>query len=110
MNLNKVQLIGRATANPELKTTPSGQSVATLGIATNRTWTDKAGAKQEKTEFTNCVFWGKTAEIVSQYVVKGATLYVEGRLETREWEDKQQQKRKVTEVIVENLQLGPKPQ
>jgi single-strand DNA-binding protein len=110
MNLNKAQLIGRATANPELRSTPSGQSVATLGIATNRTWTDKAGAKHEETEFTNCVFWGKQAEIVSQFVTKGSTLYVEGRLKTRQWEDKQGGKRSTTEVMVTDMQLGAKPQ
>jgi single-strand DNA-binding protein len=109
MDFNKVILVGRATANPELRTTPGGQSVTTLGIATNRVWTDKSGAKQEATEFTNVVMWGRTAEVASQYLVKGATVLVEGRLQTRSWEDKQGQPRKTTEVLCERMQLGPRP-
>jgi len=109
MDFNRVILVGRATANPELRTTPAGQSVTTIGVATNRTWTDKAGARQEATEFTNVVMWGRTAEIAAQFVMKGSTVLIEGRLETRSWEDKQGQQRKTTEVICDNLQLGPRP-
>ena len=109
MDFNKVILVGRATANPELRTTPGGQSVTTLGIATNRVWTDKNGAKQESTEFTNVVMWGRTAEVASQFLVKGATVLIEGRLQTRSWEDKQGQPRKSTEVLCERMQLGPRP-
>jgi len=109
MDFNKVILVGRVTANPELRTTPGGQSVTTVGIATNRTWTDKAGARQEATEFTNVVMWGRTAEIASQFLVKGATVLVEGRLQTRAWEDKQGQQRRTTEVLCERMQLGPRP-
>ena len=109
MDFNKVILVGRVTANPELRTTPSGQSVTTLGVATNRTWTDKSGARQEATEFTNVVMWGRTAEIASQFLVKGATVLIEGRLQTRSWEDKQGQQRRTTEVLCERMQLGPRP-
>ena len=109
MDFNKVILVGRVTANPELRTTPGGQSVTTVGIATNRVWTDKAGAKQEATEFTSVVMWGRTAEIATQYLVKGATVLIEGRLQTRSWEDKQGQQRKTTEVLCERMQLGPRP-
>jgi single-strand DNA-binding protein len=109
MDFNKVILVGRVTANPELRTTPGGQSVTTIGIATNRVWTDKNGAKQESTEFTNVVMWGRTAEIASQFLVKGATVLIEGRLQTRAWEDKQGQQRRTTEVLCERMQLGPRP-
>lgn len=109
MDFNKVILVGRVTANPELRTTPGGQSVTTIGVATNRTWTDKAGARQESTEFTNVVMWGRTAEIAAQFLVKGATVLIEGRLQTRAWEDKQGQQRRTTEVLCERMQLGPRP-
>ena len=72
MDFNKVIIVGRVTANPELRTTPGGQAVTTLGVATNRVWTDKAGAKQEEAEFHNVVLWGRQAEIASQFLVKGA--------------------------------------
>ncbi len=83
MDLNKVILVGRVTADPQLRTTPGGQSVTTIGVATNRTWTDKAGAKQEQVEFTNVVMWGRTAEIASQFLTKGAMVLIDGRLQTR---------------------------
>ena len=88
MNLNKVQLIGRLTRDPEIRTTPSGQTVATIGLATNRTWMDKAGQKQEKSEFHNIVVWGRLAEIAGQYLTKGQEAYFEGRLETRAYTGK----------------------
>jgi single-strand DNA-binding protein len=110
MDFNKVIIVGRVTANPELRTTPGGQSVTTIGVATNRVWTDKAGARQESTEFTNVVMWGRTAEIAAQFLVKGATVLIEGRLQTRSWEDKQGQQRRTTEVLCERMQLGPRPQ
>ncbi len=109
MDFNRVIIVGRVTANPELRTTPGGQSVTTVGIATNRNWTDKAGQKQEETEFHNVVMWGRTAEIASQFVVKGATVLVEGRLKTRSWEDKTGGTRRTTEIMCERLQLGPRP-
>jgi single-strand DNA-binding protein len=108
MDLNKVILVGRVTADPQLRTTPGGQSVTTIGVATNRTWTDKAGAKQEQVEFTNVVMWGRTAEIASQFLTKGAMVLIEGRLQTRSWTDKQNVAHKTTEVMCERMQLGPR--
>ncbi len=108
MNLNKVIIVGRVTANPELRTTPGGQSVTTLGVATNRTWTDKNNQKQEETEFHNVVIWGRQAEVATQYLTKGATVLIEGRLRTRSWTDKNGQQRKTTEIMSERMQLGPR--
>ena len=110
MNLNKVFLVGRTTAQPELRKTSGGQSVTTFSVATNRVWTDKAGARQEDTEFHNVVVWGRQAEIASQFLAKGAMVMVEGRLATRSWQDKQGSTHKTTEIICERFQLGPKPQ
>ena len=110
MNLNKVLIVGRVTADVQLRTTPGGQSVTTLGIATNRTWTDKNNQKQEEVEFHNVVIWGRQAEVASQYVVKGAMLLIEGRLRTRVWTDKTGQQRRTTEILSERMQLGPRPQ
>lgn len=109
MNLNKVFIIGRLTADPQLRTTTGGQSVASFGVATNRVWTNKAGAKQESTEFHNIVVWGRQAEIVSQFLTKGATVMIEGRLQTRSWTDKQGQPRKTTDIVAERVQFGPRP-
>jgi len=108
MNLNKVLLIGRATAVPELRTTPTGQSVSTFSIATNRTWTDKNNMRKEETEFHNVVVWGRQAEIASQFLAKGQVVFVEGRMQTRSWQDKQGATRKTTEVICERFQFGQK--
>ena len=110
MNLNKVFIIGRLTVDPQLRATTGGQQVATLGIATNRTWMDKSGQKQEQVEFHNVVVWGKQAESVSQYLNKGSLLLVEGRLQTRSWQDKQGQQRKTTEIIADRVQFGPRQQ
>lgn len=109
MNLNKVIIVGRVTANPELRRTPGGTSVTSFGVATNRVSKDKNGARQEETEFHNVVAWGRQAEIASQFLVKGATVLIEGRLRTRSWQDKQGASHKATEIICETLQLGPKP-
>lgn len=110
MNLNKVQLIGRLTRDPELRTTPSGQTVATVGLATNRTWMDKSGQKQEKTEFHNIVLWGRLAEITGQYLTKGQEAYFEGRLETRSYTGKDGVERKTTDIVAENMQMGSRAQ
>lgn len=110
MNLNKVQLIGRLTRDPEIRTTPSGQTVATLSIATNRTWNDKAGQKQEKSEFHNIVIWGRLAEIAGQYLTKGQEAYFEGRLETRSYTGKDGVERKTTDIVAENMQMGSRAQ
>lgn len=109
MNLNKVFIIGRVTATPQLKTTPSGQPVTSFSIATNRFWSGKTGQRQEETEFHNIVAWGRQAEVASQFLTKGAEAMVEGRLQTRSWQDKQGQTRKTTEIICERLQLGARP-
>lgn len=109
MNLNKVFIVGRLTADIDLRTTPTGQSVTSFSIATNRVWTDKGGSRQEETEFHNVVAWGRQAEVASQFLVKGSLLLIEGRLRTRSWQDKQGQSRKTTEIVCERLQLGPKP-
>ena len=108
MNLNKAQLIGRVTANPELRNTPGGQAVSTFGVATNRTWTDKNNQRQEQVEFHSVVVWGRQAEIATQFLQKGQLVYVEGRLQTRSWQDKQGANHKTTEIICERFQLGPK--
>ncbi len=109
MNLNKVFILGRMTADPQVRQTQSGQSVSSFGVATNRVWTDKAGAKQEETEFHNVVVWGRQAEIAGQFLTKGALVLIEGRLQTRSWQDKQGQQRKTTEIICDRMQLGPRP-
>ena len=108
MDLNKVLLVGRVTADPQVRTTPGGQAVTTIGVATNRTWTDKQGQKQEQAEFHSVVLWGRTAEIAGQYLTKGAMVLIEGRLQTRSWTDKQGQQRKTTEIMAERMQLGPR--
>ena len=109
MNLNKVFLIGRLTKDPETKTIPSGHMVCSFGLATNRVWTDRGtNQKQEKTEFHNIVLWRKLAEIASQYLRKGSLVLIEGRIQTRSWEDQTGNKKYRTEVIAENIQLAPK--
>lgn len=106
MNLNKVEIIGRMTRDPETKALPSGTSVTNFSLATNRTWKDKNGAKQEEVEFVNCVAFGRTAEIMQQYVHKGQEIYIEGRIQTRSWDDKDGKKNYRTEVIVNLMQMG----
>jgi len=103
MDLNRATILGRLTRDPEVKTTPSGKSVATIGVATGRVWTDQQGVKQERTEFHNCVLWGKLADIAGQYLSKGRRVYMEGRLETRNWDGQDGVKRYRTEIIVDNL-------
>lgn len=102
-SLNKVLLIGNLTADPELRYTPQGTAVATFSVATNRNWTDQAGQPQEAVEFTRCVAWAKLAEACSQILKKGRKVYVEGRLQTREWESQDKTKRRTTEVVIDNM-------
>lgn len=109
MNYNKAIIAGRVSQAPELRITPGGQPVATMGVATNRTWTDKAGNKQEAAQFHTVVIWGSTAENASAYLQKGSLVLVEGRIETRSWEAKDGTTRKATEIIAEDVQFGPKP-
>lgn len=109
MNLNKVILVGRLTRDPEMRSTSSGQSVCTLGLATNRVWNDKAsGQKKEETEYHNIVLWRRLAEIASQYLTKGSMVLIEGRLQTRSWEDSSGNKRSRTEIVARSMQLGPR--
>ncbi len=108
-SLNRATIIGNLTRDPEVRTTTNGQSVASFGVATNRSWTDASGQKQEKAEFHNVVAWAKLAEICGQYLVKGQKVYVEGRLQTREWEGQDGAKRNRTEIVVENLIMLDKP-
>lgn len=103
INLNRAMVIGNLTRDPEVRTTPSGQPVATLGIATSRSWMNQSGVKQEETEFHSIVAWGRLAEICQQYLHKGKRVYVEGRLKTRSWEDPNGNKRYRTEIIAEGL-------
>ena len=105
MDLNKVQLIGRLTKDPEVKTTQAGKTMAMFSVATGKSWKNEAGEKQEKTEFHNVVVFGKVADVVSMYCKKGKQVYVEGELQTRSWDDPQGKKNYRTEVIVSNVIL-----
>lgn len=109
MNLNRVYILGRVTADPEVRTTPSGERVSSFSVATNRVWTDKAGAKKEATEFHNVVVWGRQADVAGQFLLKGSLVLIEGRLQTRSYQGKDGIQRKTTEIIGERLQLGPRP-
>lgn len=102
-SLNKAQIIGNLTRDPEVRQTPNGQSVATIGVATNRKWKNAAGETQEEVEFHNVVVWGKLAEICQQYLKKGAKTYFDGRLKTRSWEDPDGKKNYRTEIVAENM-------
>jgi single-strand DNA-binding protein len=111
--INKVILIGNLGRDPELRYTQNGQPVANFSLATSENWTDKSsGEKVEKTEWHRIVVWGRTAEHCSQYLAKGRTVYIEGRLQTRDWEDKEGQKRSTTEINAQTVQFlgGPKGQ
>ena len=109
MNLNKIFLIGRLTQDPETRTTPAGQTVCTFSIATNRMWNDSdSGERQKKTEFHNIVAWRKLAEICGQYLTKGGLVFIEGRVETRSWEDQGGVKKYRTEIVAEGMQMGPR--
>lgn len=110
MNLNKVFILGNLTRDPELRQTASGQAVCSFGVATNRRYTDKNGQKQEQVEFHSVVAWGRQAEIITQYLHKGSSILVEGRLQTRSWQDQQGAKHYRTEIVADQIQLGPKPQ
>ena len=103
MDLNRVMIIGNMTRDPEVRNTPTGRAVASFSVATNRVWTDANGQKQKQAEFHNVVFWAKLAEIAGQYLKKGQKVYVEGRLQTREWTGQDGIKRYRTEIIGENM-------
>jgi len=101
--------MGRLTADPEVRTTSMGDSVTTLGVATNRVWNDKSGQKKESAEFHSVVLWGRQADIAGQFLVKGSIVFIEGRLQTRTWQAKDGSNRRVTEIVAERMQLGPRP-
>ena len=103
--VNKVILVGNLGSDPEVRTTPGGQRVANFRLATSRSWTGQDGQRQEKTEWHSIVAWAKLAEICERYLTKGKQVYVEGRLETRTWQDKEGQTRYKTEIICEMMQM-----
>ncbi len=103
--INKVILIGRLGSNPEVRYTTGGGAVANFNLATNESWTDKAGQKQERTEWHRIVVWGKLGELCGQYLTKGRQAFIEGRLQTREWNDKEGAKRYTTEIVAQNVQF-----
>lgn len=110
MNLNKVYIIGRLTRDVELRSTPSGQTVASFGVATNRVWNSQTGQKQEEVEYHNVVVWGRQAELANQYLGKGRLVMIEGRLRTRNWDSKGGEKHYRTEIVAERMQFGPRGQ
>jgi single-strand DNA-binding protein len=105
MSVNKVILLGRLGQDPELKYTPSGTAVCNFSIATSENWTDKSGQKQEKTEWHRIVVWGKLGELCNQYLSKGRQAFVEGRLQTRSWDDQQGNKKYTTEILASSVQF-----
>jgi len=102
-SLNRVQLIGRLGKNPEVRYTSNGSAVANFSIATGETWTGKDGQKNEKTEWHNIVAWNKLGEICGEYLTKGKQVFIEGRLTTRSWEDRDGNKRYTTEIVASNM-------
>ena len=108
MNLNKIFIIGNLTRDPESRSLPSGQSVTSFGVATNRFFTDKSGQKQQEAQFHNVVAFGRLAEIAKQYLNKGSLVMIEGRLQHRSWEGQDGQKKYRTEIVAESMQLGPR--
>lgn len=109
MNLNQATILGRVTRDPEIKVLPSGVKVATFSMATNKYWKDQQGQKQESTEFHNVVFFGNVVDTIGSYVRKGSLLLVQGRLQTRSWEDKDTGKKMYrTEIVGDLVQLPPK--
>lgn len=108
-SLNKVMLIGNLTRDPNLRYTPKGTAVCSFGVATNRSWTGNDDEKQEQVEFHNIVAWAKLAEICGQLLHKGDKVYLEGRLQTREWKGEDEQKRRTTEVVASNMILLKSP-
>ena len=110
-SVNKVILIGNLGRDPELRYTQGGQAVASFSIATTENFTKKTGEKDERTEWHRIVAWGRTAELCAQYLAKGRSVYIEGRLTTREWENKEGQKQRTTEIVAQSVQfLGPRGQ
>jgi len=110
MYINKAILFGNLTRDPELRALPSGMNVCNFSIATNRVYRDREGKKQEQTDFHNVVVFGRQADTVAQYLKKGSSVFVEGRIQTRSWDDKTSGEKKYrTEVVADRVQFGPKP-
>lgn len=107
MYLNKAMVFGNLTRDPEMKALPSGMSVCSFSLATNRVYNDRDGKRQESTDYHNIVVFGKQAETVSKYLTKGSSAYVEGRMQTRSW-DKDGQKQYRTEIVADRVQFGPR--
>lgn len=105
MSVNKVIILGRLGQDPELKHTPSGTAVCNFSLATSESWTDKSGQKQEKTEWHRVVVWGKLGELCNQYLTKGRQAFVEGKLQTRSWDDKEGKKHYTTEILASTVQF-----
>jgi len=103
--INKVILVGRLGADPDLKTVSSGQTLARLSLATSENWTDRDGQRQERTEWHRIVVWGKLADLCGKYLAKGRQAYIEGRLQTRSWEDQEGQKKYTTEIVASTVQF-----
>lgn len=109
MYLNKAIVYGNLTRDPELKALPSGNKVTSFSVATNRVWKDKAGAKQESVDYHNIVLFGRLAELAAQYLKKGGSVLIEGRMQTRSWDDATSGTKKYrTEIIADNMQFGPR--
>lgn len=109
MYLNKAMVIGNLTRDPELRALPGGTKVCSFSVATNRVWKDKSGARQESADYHNIVVFSRQAEIVAQYMKKGSSILVEGRMQTRSWDDKNSGEKKYrTEIVADRIQFGPK--
>ena len=108
MYINKAFIFGNLTRDPELRSLPSGNPVVNFGVATNRTWKDASGNRQEAADFHNIVAFGKQAELISQYLRKGSTAFIEGRIQTRNWEAPDGTKRYRTEIVADRVQFGPR--
>ena len=104
-SVNKAIILGNLGADPEIRTTSGGQNVANFRVATNRSYTDRSGQRQEQTEWHNIVVWGKLAGIVEQYLKKGDSVYIEGRIQTRSWEDQSGQQRWTTEIVAQEMTM-----
>ncbi|MCR4314170.1 MAG: single-stranded DNA-binding protein [Candidatus Uhrbacteria bacterium] len=108
-SLNRAMIIGNLTRDPEMRKTQTGQSVCSFSVATNRSWTGQDGTKQEASDFHNVVAWGKLAEICGQYLTKGRKVYVDGRMQTRDWEGQDGVRRYRTEIVTENMIILDRP-
>ncbi len=108
MYLNKAMIFGNITRDPELRALPSGMNVCSFSVATNRVYKDRDGKKQEQTDFHNIVVFGRQADTVNQYLKKGSSVFVEGRIQTRSWEGKDGEKKYRTEIVADRVQFGPR--